>query len=171
MGESFKYRRSKQSAKSSIHGISWIGSRRGKFRRGILSGGSKWIVLILSILAILVYIIGLVRSGRSTPENKMLARIPRAMWPINVKSNDSDFENIQHPGDGSITMSVPKFWSPPIHDKKLMTRGLAMKIGSCITPDALGNYDRGDECPLNERTIFLGIASYRDWQCRYVNLH
>jgi len=24
---------------------------------------------------------------------------------------------------------------------------------------------RGDACPLNERTVFVAIASYRDWQC------
>ena len=67
-----------------------------------------------------------------------------------------------------MTLSVPRFWSPPIHNNKLMTRDQAMSIGSCITPDpSTGSLARGDRCPLSDRTIFVAIASYRDWQCRY----
>jgi [Skp1-protein]-hydroxyproline N-acetylglucosaminyltransferase len=47
-----------------------------------------------------------------------------------------------------------------------MSRELAMKIGSCINPDEFGSKNRGDDCPLSERTIYVAIASYRDWQCR-----
>ena len=66
-------------------------------------------------------------------------------------------------------MMVPRFWidNPvSVHQMTLMPRELAMKIGSCIHPDKDNNYARGDECPLNERTIYVAIASYRDWQCR-----
>ena len=43
-----------------------------------------------------------------------------------------------------------------------------MKIGTCETPDPVtGSYVRGTDCPLDERTIFVAIASYRDYQCRY----
>ena len=67
-----------------------------------------------------------------------------------------------------MTLSVPRFWSPPSHNNKLMTRDQAMSIGSCITPDpSTGSLARGDRCPPSDRTIFVAIASYRDWQCRY----
>merc|ERR1712038_1725011 len=42
-----------------------------------------------------------------------------------------------------------------------------MQIGTCATPDSSGDYQWGDACPVNERTIFVAIASYRDWQCRF----
>jgi hypothetical protein len=63
-------------------------------------------------------------------------------------------------------MQVPPFWSPPIHNGELMSRETAMRIGSCSVPDASGNYGRGDGCPADQRTIFIQIASYRDFQCR-----
>jgi hypothetical protein len=64
-------------------------------------------------------------------------------------------------------MTVPRFWSPPIHGNTLMTRETAMKVGSCTIPDSKSNFQRGDACPVELRTIFVAIASYRDWQCRY----
>ena len=43
-----------------------------------------------------------------------------------------------------------------------------MKIGTCVTPDPVtGSQTRGTDCPFDERTIFVAIASYRDFQCRY----
>merc|ERR1719491_2081658 len=72
-------------------------------------------------------------------------------------------------GDPDMIMSVPRFWvNDPVsvHQNKQMTRDTAMKIGSCITPDANGNHARGDKCPVKERTVFVAIASYRDYQCR-----
>jgi [Skp1-protein]-hydroxyproline N-acetylglucosaminyltransferase len=42
-----------------------------------------------------------------------------------------------------------------------MSRDLAMKVGSCVDPTK-----HGDACPPEQRTIFVGIASYRDFQCR-----
>ena len=94
--------------------------------------------------------------------------IPEHKWPVSVNDEDGNFEDIQHPGDSSVTLSVPRFWSPPIHNNKLMTRDQAMSIGSCITPDpSTGSLARGDRCPPSDRTIFVAIASYRDWQCRY----
>ena len=98
-------------------------------------------------------------------KNKVV--IPEAKWPVSVRDDDKDFETIIHPGDNKATMSVPKFWSPPVHNHQLMTRETAMKIGSCSDPDKRGNYARGDKCPEHQRTIYLAIASYRDFQCRY----
>jgi len=88
-------------------------------------------------------------------------------WPPPLGAKDiSTMEEIFHPGDGKTRLMVPKFWSPPIHDNGLMTREVALQIGTCATPDSSGNYIREDECPLDERTIYFAIASYRDFQCR-----
>jgi hypothetical protein len=94
--------------------------------------------------------------------------IPAAKWPVSLRDEPNNYETILHPGDPSHTLSVPKFWAKPVHNNGLMSRETAMKIGSCIEPDSSsGNYARGDNCPLHQRTIHLGIASYRDFQCRY----
>jgi len=93
--------------------------------------------------------------------------VPDHKWPVSIRNEDGNFEDIMHPGDDTQIMSVPRFWSDPVHANKLMSRTLAMSIGSCIKADRKGNHAVGDDCPKNDRTIFVAIASYRDWQCRY----
>lgn len=93
-------------------------------------------------------------------------RLPKSEWPFTLKEHPEQFETIIHPGDNKTEMMVAKFWSPPIHRKMLMPRELAMKVGTCIEPDSKGSYVRGADCPLDKRTIFVTIASYRDFQCR-----
>jgi Glycosyltransferase (GlcNAc) len=97
--------------------------------------------------------------------------IPEAHWPVSLRNEPENFENLIHPGDKETVMSVPKFWSPPIHNNQLMTYETAMRIGTCSTPDANNfpqhPFQRGDACPVQDRTIFVAIASYRDFQCRY----
>lgn len=94
--------------------------------------------------------------------------VPKSTWPVSVTKDKSDWFDLPHPGDNNIKITVPPFWSAPIHNNKLMTRPKAMSIGTCATPDSdTGSYQRGDDCPVGERTIFVAIASYRDWQCRY----
>jgi len=100
-------------------------------------------------------------NGRSP-----VAAIHKATWPVSIRNEIDQFETIQHPGDQEKTMKVPQFWSPPIHNGKLMTRREAQQIGTCIEPDSSGRFNRGDDCPLDKRTIFVGIASYRDFECR-----
>lgn len=92
--------------------------------------------------------------------------LPDTKWPVTIKT-DKNLEKIIHPGDGHTEMFVPHFWSPPIHNGELMSRETAMKIGSCTEPDHEGNFVRGDKCPEELRTIFVTIASYRDFQCRF----
>jgi [Skp1-protein]-hydroxyproline N-acetylglucosaminyltransferase len=94
--------------------------------------------------------------------------IPKHEWPVTVNHEDTrSYDTLVHPGDGTTIMSVPKFWSMPIHQNKLMSRSTALQIGSCIDRDPrTGKYNRGDDCPLDKRTIYVGIASYRDFQCR-----
>lgn len=94
--------------------------------------------------------------------------VPKSIWPISITKDKSDWIEISHPGDEDIKITVPGFWSPPIHNNTLMTRPQAMSIGTCATPDPkTGSFQRGDKCPVHDRTIFVAIASYRDWQCRY----
>ena len=94
--------------------------------------------------------------------------IPEGKWPVTTRDEEDDFETIIHPGDRQTELRVPKFWSLPVHNKQLLSRELAMKIGTCATPDPVtGSFVRGTDCPLDHRTIFVAIASYRDYQCRY----
>lgn len=94
--------------------------------------------------------------------------VPKSVWPVINTSEEKDtWVTIKHPGNAALTMEVPPFWSKPIHNNKLMTRKQAMQIGTCTEPDANGNFQRGDDCPLDKRTIFVAIASYRDWQCKH----
>mmetsp|Transcript_26135 Transcript_26135/g.36843 ORF Transcript_26135/g.36843 Transcript_26135/m.36843 type:complete len:571 (+) Transcript_26135:120-1832(+) len=97
---------------------------------------------------------------------KSTVTIPTTQWPVTIRNEDGNFETIMHPADGHTEMSVPKFWSRPVHNNGLMSRETAMKIGSCIEPDTDGNHARGENCPQHQRTIFVAIASYRDFECR-----
>lgn len=91
---------------------------------------------------------------------------PPATWPVNFKDEINNVETIIHPGDLVTKMTVPKFWSPPLHNHEFYTREQAMSVGTCIEADENGNHVRGDDCPVHQRTIFIAIASYRDFQCR-----
>lgn len=92
--------------------------------------------------------------------------VPKSTWPVTMTK--SEWYEISHPGDSNIKLNVPPFWSTPIHENKLMTRKRALSVGTCAKPDpTTGLFQRGDLCPFEERTIFVAIASYRDWQCRY----
>ena len=91
--------------------------------------------------------------------------IPVGTWPVSVR--DEEQETMVHVGDMKTIMKVPKFWSPPVHNNKQYTREQAMKIGTCAEPDPVtGSSVRGENCPIDQRTIYIGIASYRDYQCR-----
>jgi len=85
--------------------------------------------------------------------------IPVGKWPVTLK--EETYETILHPGDMKTELKVPKFWSKPLHNNKLMSRETAMKIGTCAQPDAEGNQIRGDGCPADQRTVLIMIASYR----------
>ncbi|KAL9186957.1 hypothetical protein ACHAXT_010677 [Thalassiosira profunda] len=113
-------------------------------------------------------------SGDDEQNDENEDPIPRAQWPISIRDEDGNFEEVIHPGHKAkghpdVKMLVPRFWVDDpvsVHQNTLMTRDLAMKIGSCVHPDANGNYARGDGCELKDRTVYVAIASYRDWQCR-----
>ena len=93
--------------------------------------------------------------------------VPIGHWPVTVRDEEGTYEKMIHPGDNETPMEVPKFWSKPLHNGKLFTRNMAMKVGTCVEPDPeSGSHVRGDACPLHQRTIYIGIASYRDFQCR-----
>ena len=105
---------------------------------------------------------GKLNMPNGLPESEII--IPEHKWPVTVR--DEEFEPLVHSGDEKTVLMVPKLWSLPIHNYKLMTREKAMQIGSCTEPDANGNVARGDACPFDKRTIFVAIASYRDFECR-----
>ena len=93
--------------------------------------------------------------------------IPPSKWPVSIRDEDTNaYDTIVHPGDGVTVMKLPKFWSPPIHNQQLMSRATAMKIGSCTESADPDNHSIGDACPISHRTIYVGIASYRDFECR-----
>jgi hypothetical protein len=105
-------------------------------------------------------------------EQPILLVPPFATWPVTQlrdEERNNEFETIVHPGDMQTEMSVPKFWSPPLENQhQPFTREQAMKVGTCVEPDPkTGSHVRGDNCPPPQRTIFLAIASYRDFQCRF----
>ena len=90
---------------------------------------------------------------------------PVSTWPVTFRGEET--EPMLHVGDLKTIMQVPKFWSPPLHNNEQFTREQAMKIGTCAEPDpGTGSFVRGEDCPLLQRTIYIGIASYRDFQCR-----
>ena len=99
--------------------------------------------------------------------------IPIGKWPVSIRDEEGMFEEIPHIGYAymgkDVKMTVPRLWADDpvaIHQNKLMSRERALSIGTCINPDPKTNsYTRGDKCPPSERTIFVAIASYRDWQC------
>jgi hypothetical protein len=107
-------------------------------------------------------------GGNGAGMNVRALNVPFATWPVTLRDEVNDYETFIHPGDQKTRMEVPKFWSPPLHDKQFFTREMAMKVGTCVEPDPkTGSHVRGDECPLHQRTIYVAVASYRDFQCRY----
>jgi [Skp1-protein]-hydroxyproline N-acetylglucosaminyltransferase len=93
-----------------------------------------------------------------------------AVWPVTI--HNETFERIRHPANPNVSWTVPKFWSPPMirttinSSSRFLSRDTYMQIGSCRVPDARGKYARGADCPTHQRTMFVMIASYRDFQCR-----
>ena len=100
------------------------------------------------------------------PDGQPEVTIPEHKWPITLRDELDNYEPLIHTGDQKTVIQVPKLWSLPVHNYKPMTRELAMKIGSCTEPDANGNFARGTDCPVDKRTIFIAVASYRDFECR-----
>lgn len=85
----------------------------------------------------------------------------KTTWPVSVRNEEDSFEIITHPADEEIVLSVPKFFiDMPIGDGNLMTKRITSKIGSHSKEEG-----RLNDSP-NSRTIFVMVASYRDWQCR-----
>jgi hypothetical protein len=80
-------------------------------------------------------------------------------WPVSIYDDEDDdgWESLLHAGDGSTKLTVPRFWSLPL-DSRNFTRSKAMVVGTCAKPE----YNAGDSCPLEERTIFVTVSSYRN---------
>mmetsp|Transcript_27419 Transcript_27419/g.80644 ORF Transcript_27419/g.80644 Transcript_27419/m.80644 type:complete len:488 (-) Transcript_27419:360-1823(-) len=92
---------------------------------------------------------------------------PDGSWPISVSPDSEEYEEIIHPADPDVSMFVPQFWSAPLdRDGSRFSRGRARQIGTCTSASVGRNHARGTECPPDERTIFVSLASYRDYHCR-----
>ena len=102
------------------------------------------------------------QDSQSKKSSSSFGEIPVGQWPVSVK--DEPTEELLHPGDLKTIMSVPKLWSPPVHHNQRMSPETAAHMGTCA--EAGQNAVRGPDCPPDQRTIYLGIASYRDYQCR-----
>lgn len=110
------------------------------------------------------------RKIRNSSSTISSVNLPKATWPVSIRDEDGNFEDIVHPGDLETLLSVPKFWSPPLQGRdgkvgSLMTREVATQFGSYINGKT--DTDWKHKGNPDERTIFIAIASYRDWQCRY----
>lgn len=82
-------------------------------------------------------------------------------WPVSIRNEEDSFETITHPADEEISLDVPKFYiDMPLGEGKLMTKNIASMIGSYSDPEGQKNNSP------DSRTIFVSIASYRNWQCR-----
>jgi [Skp1-protein]-hydroxyproline N-acetylglucosaminyltransferase len=91
--------------------------------------------------------------------------VPEAKWPVTIKDELSEeyHETIVHPGDNTKTMVVPRFWSPPLMkstDTDVMSKETALKV---VSYDTTKGKVHGTP---DSRTIFIAIASYRDFECR-----
>ena len=109
-----------------------------------------------------------IQNGGSMIDN---VNLPKAQWPVSIRDEAHNFEEILHPGDKVTILVVPKYWSPPLTGPdnsfgSLMSRELATRFGSYVDGHVDVNYK--NKGPEKDRTIFVAIASYRDWQCRYV---
>ena len=139
-------------------------------------------LLTLIIAALSLISIGLIYSIYSLPDVKSdilnirfssndlsafreVVTLPKSTWPVSIRDEDGNFEEIVHPGDKKTKLSVPCFWSDPLLNGNLMSSKLATKIGTYV--DGETDIDPKSKGLPDERTIFVGIASYRDWQCRY----
>ncbi len=89
-------------------------------------------------------------------------------WPVSVRDEEDNFELIQHPAADKVTLYVPKFYLTNFNgqmetfgDGKLLTRTVADMVGTTTARGLKASKDI-----VSVRTIYIGIASYRDWHCR-----
>lgn len=96
-------------------------------------------------------------------------------WPISVREEEMNFEVIRHPAavdrlGEAVRLAVPRFYlsfdelsgdkKRLLGDGRLLTPRIASMIGTHSTEEGRRNND------IKTRTIFVNIASFRDWRCR-----
>mmetsp|Transcript_10863 Transcript_10863/g.32151 ORF Transcript_10863/g.32151 Transcript_10863/m.32151 type:complete len:691 (-) Transcript_10863:598-2670(-) len=148
--------------------------------------------MVFGIIFILTMIIGVANPLMGTKEKDELyviddKRVVYAVkkslqshkgrhWPISVREEETNFEVISHPAavdraGNSVHLAVPRFFLSsgesgdrilriPLGDGRLLTPQIAGMIGTHSTEDGRRKDD------INTRTIFVSIASFRDWRCR-----
>lgn len=123
----------------------------------------------MKLRTVVGHLIFLAAGTAADPE--FLDLLNSTSWPVPScmrNQDDATFDAFIHPGDGTTELTLPKFWSPPLlPEDEVFPRETAMKIGSCVQPDpTTGSFARGDSCILDQRTIYVTISSYRDFECR-----
>jgi hypothetical protein len=85
-------------------------------------------------------------------------------WPVSVRDEESDFELITHPGNSEMSLSVPRFFltkddgsMQPLSAGNGMTKSMSEMVGRTTV---------GGSLDFSVRTIYVGVASFRDWHCR-----
>eukprot|EP00587_Corethron_hystrix_P001993 CAMPEP_0113308756 /NCGR_PEP_ID=MMETSP0010_2-20120614/7079_1 /TAXON_ID=216773 ORGANISM="Corethron hystrix, Strain 308" /NCGR_SAMPLE_ID=MMETSP0010_2 /ASSEMBLY_ACC=CAM_ASM_000155 /LENGTH=640 /DNA_ID=CAMNT_0000163885 /DNA_START=148 /DNA_END=2070 /DNA_ORIENTATION=- /assembly_acc=CAM_ASM_000155 len=88
------------------------------------------------------------------------AEVPRDNRSFFPSVADENFESIVHPADPTLRVDVPHFWSPDPKTERWHPAGSLLTRTEAETAF-------GQRSPWGDPTIFVAIASYRDWQCRY----
>jgi len=86
--------------------------------------------------------------------------VPRDTRRFFRSIRDEKYETIEHPGNPSESMEVPKFFSP---DPKVHRWHPTDDLLTRKEADSMF----GHKSPWGDPTVYVAIASYRDWQCRY----
>ena len=83
-------------------------------------------------------------------------------FPLSVRDEQDDFEAVPHPANDGVAVALPRFY---LSDKDGAMQ--AMKPGfRKKTADMVGSTTVEGSRDFSVRTIYVGIASYRDWHCR-----
>jgi hypothetical protein len=85
-------------------------------------------------------------------------------WPVSVRDEESDFELITHPGNSEVTLSVPRFFLTK-DDGSMQTLSQGNGMTKSMS-EMIGRTTVGGSLDFSVRTIYVGVASFRDWHCR-----
>lgn len=85
-------------------------------------------------------------------------------WPVSVRDEENDFELIHHPGNMEATLAVPRFFLTK-DDGSMQTLSQGNGITKAVA-DMVRRTTVERSLDFSVRTIFVGVASFRDWHCR-----
>lgn len=97
--------------------------------------------------------------------SKSTATYQTRHWPLTVREEENDFELLSHPANDKVTLSVPRFFLQA-EDGSMETLGRIRSLSRNLA-NMVGRTTVDGSRDFSVRTIFVGIASFRDWHCRY----